>query len=60
MLNSRSLSFVNNDALQPPPLTPSHFLVRKRLVIQSPKTLSLIFQADSMSREIQAKNVDQL
>ena len=38
-LNSRPLTFVNNDPDEPQPLTPAHFLVGKRLTSLPPKQL---------------------
>ncbi|XP_014836152.1 PREDICTED: uncharacterized protein LOC106914091 [Poecilia mexicana] len=39
VLNSRPLSYVTSDALEPQPLTPSHFLVGKRLTSLPPKII---------------------
>lgn len=43
ILNSRPLTFVNNEVDEPQPLTPAHFLVGKRLTSLRPKS----FQADT-------------
>lgn len=39
VLNSRSLSYIHSDADEPQPLTPSHFLIGKRLTSLPPKTV---------------------
>jgi len=51
VLNSRPLSYVHNDASEPQPLTPSHFLVGKRLTSLSPTTLLPPSQANNARRE---------
>lgn len=51
VLNSRPLSYVNSDASEPQPLTPSHFLVGKRLTSLPPKTMIPPSQATNLSRE---------
>ena len=51
VLNSRPLSYVDSDASEPQPLTPSHFLVGKRLTSLPPKTMLPPSQATNVSRE---------
>ncbi|KAJ8011745.1 hypothetical protein DPEC_G00061450 [Dallia pectoralis] len=51
VLNSRPLSYVDSDALEPQPLTPSHFLVGKRLTSLAPKSMFPPSQATNVSRE---------
>ena len=51
VLNSRPLSYVHNDADEPTPLTPAHFLVGKRLTSLPPKTMIPETQSANLSRE---------
>ena len=51
VLNSRPLSYVHNDTSESQPLSPSHFLVRKRLTSLPPKTMLPTSQANNASRE---------
>ncbi|XP_057711992.1 uncharacterized protein LOC130929085 [Corythoichthys intestinalis] len=51
VLNSRPLSYVSSDASEPQPLTPSHFLVGKRLTSLPPKTLLTRSQVTTATRE---------
>lgn len=51
VLNSRPLSYVHNDADEPTPLTPAHFLVGKRLTSLPPKTMIPELQSANLSRE---------
>ena len=51
VLNSRPLSYVNSDASEPQPLTPSHFLTGRRLTSLPPKTLLPPTRATNVSRE---------
>lgn len=51
VLNSRPLSYVHSDESEPQPLTPSHFLVGRRLTSLPPKTVFPSSQATSVSRE---------
>ena len=51
VLNSRPLSYVHNDADEPTPLTPAHFLVGKRLTSLPPKTMILETQSINLNRE---------
>lgn len=51
VLNSRPLSYVHSDALEPQPLTPSHFLVGKRLTSLPPKTVCSPAQVTTANSE---------
>lgn len=55
VLNSRPLSYVHEDASEPQPLTPAHFLVGKRLTSLPPKTLLPPSQITTVSREDMGK-----
>ena len=50
-LNSRPLTFVNNDLDEPQPLTPAHFLVGKRLTSLPPKQLLAANGNPTLNRE---------
>lgn len=51
VLDSRPLSYVHEDALEPQPLTPSHFLVGNRLTSLPPKAMLPPSQATNVNRE---------
>ncbi len=51
VLNSRPLSHIHSDASEPQPLTPSHFMVGKRLTSLPPKTILPPSQATNVNRE---------
>ncbi|XP_060756589.1 uncharacterized protein LOC132867628 [Neoarius graeffei] len=55
VLNSRPLSYVHNDASEPQPLSPSHFLVGKRLTSLPPQTMISSSKATNVSREDMGK-----
>lgn len=50
-LNSRPLTFVNNDLNEPQPLTPAHFLVGERLTSLPPKQLLAVSGITSLNQE---------
>ncbi|KAL2076831.1 hypothetical protein ACEWY4_027575 [Coilia grayii] len=50
-LNSRPLTFVNNDLDEPQPLTPAHFLVGKRVTSLPPKQLPAVSGITTLNRE---------
>lgn len=51
VLNSRPLSYIHNDADEPQPLTPSHFLVGKRLTSLPPKTMVSESNSSNLTKE---------
>lgn len=55
VLNSRPLSYVHEEASEPQPLTPAHFLVGKRLTSLPQKTLLPPSQITTVSREDMGK-----
>lgn len=66
VLNSRPLSYVDSESTEPQPLTPSHFLVGKRLTSLPPKTDSTLSGDQREQRghgpavEIPAETLNQL
>lgn len=51
VLNSRPLSYVHDDASEPEPLTPSHFLTGKRLTLLPAKTTFPMSQTTALNRK---------